>query len=151
MSGNRLSRSSQIQLGLVLVGLVLIALSVWADLIGLDLTPGFGLFQVLGSLLGITSLTIAAYLFLAGGQQPAGERTLLADVGIRMGLTGLLACYVSGLADMLGVGTHQGARFERPFFGPLQIAGLIRGLFLVLFGLVLFRLGRSRPGPESQR
>jgi hypothetical protein len=147
----KLSRSSQIQIGFSLLGLVLIAISVWADLIGLDLTPGFGVFQVLGSLLGITFLTTAAYLFLAQGHQLSKGRTLLADVGIRMGLTGLLACYVSGLADMLGVGTHQGARFERPFFGPLQIAGLVLGLFLVLVGLVLFRLGRSRQSPDSQR
>jgi hypothetical protein len=151
MTGGRRSVSSQIQIGLSLVGLILIAISVWADRIGLDITPGFGVFQVLGSLLGITSLTVAAYLFLAQGHQMDRERTLLADVGIRMGLTGLLTCYVSGLADMLGVGTHQGARFERPFFGPLQLAGLVLGLFLVLVGLVLFRLGRSRVSPELQR
>jgi hypothetical protein len=151
MTGNRRSTSTQAQLILSVLGLVLIAISVWADLLGLDLTPGFGVFQVLGSLVGITFLTTAAYLFLAQGYQLGKERTLLADVGIRTGLTGLLTCYVSGLADLLGVGTHQGARFERPFFGPLQIAGLVIGLFLILVGLVLFRLGRSRLNPESQR
>jgi hypothetical protein len=151
MSGTKRSTSSQVQISLSVLGLALIAASVWADLMGLDLTPGFGLFQVLGSLVGITFLTTAAYLFLAQGHQPLKDRTLLADVGIRMGLTGLLTCYVSGLADMLGVGTHQGPRFERPFFGPLQTAGLALGLFLVLVGLVLFRLGSSPLSSETQR
>jgi hypothetical protein len=150
MTGKKQSRSLQVQIGLCVLGLVLVAVSIGADVIGLDLTPGFGVFQALGSLVGITLLTTAAYLYLARGRKRGEERTLLADVGLRMGLTGLLTCYVAGLADMLGVGTHQGPDFERPFLGPLQIAGVALGLFLVLVGLFLFWLGRSRPGSESQ-
>jgi hypothetical protein len=145
MSRNRLPSSSQAQIALAVLGLALITVSVWAEPIGLDITPGFGVFQVLGSLLGITSLTTMGYLFLASGPASRKGRSLLSDVGMRTGLTGLLTCYVAGLADMLGVGTHQGARFERPYFGPLQIAGLAFGLLLVLIGLFLFWLGRSRP------
>jgi hypothetical protein len=149
MSGSNLWRSSELQIALFLLGLVLIAVSIWADVLGIDITPGFGVFQVLGSLFGITFLTTAGYLFLADSADTKRERALLADVGIRMGLTGLLTCYVAGLADLLGVGTHQGVRFERPFFGPLQIGGLLLGLLLVLVGLVLFWFGRDRPVSNS--
>jgi hypothetical protein len=151
MTSGRQSRSSQVRIGFLLVGLVLIAIAVWAEPLGLDITPGFGVFQVISSLLGITAMTAAGYLFLARSHGRRKERSLLADVGIRLGLTGLLACYVAGLADMLGVGTHQGARFERPFFGPLQIAGLAIGLLLVLLGMALFWFGRSRTGSESRQ
>jgi len=149
MAGNKRLRSLRVQLGLFFGGLVVVVLSVGADVIGLDLTPGFGVYQALGSLFGITLMTTAAYLFLARGRERGEEVSLLADVGLRMGLTGLLISYVAGLADLLGVGTHHGAGFERPFFGPLQVAGVAIGLFLVLVGLFLFWLGRSRPGAES--
>lgn len=125
----------------VILGLALGALALAADPLGLDLTPGFGLLQALGMLLGITMAASGGCYFLWHRRKPGGPLSLMSDVGLRLGLTGLLACYVSGIADVLGIGTHRGASWERPFLGPLQLAGLLLGLLIVLVGLLLFWLG----------
>ncbi len=126
-------------------------MSIWAEPLGLDITPGFGLMQIVGLLIGITLMTAAGYIFTAS-RRPAGrQRSLLADIGIRLGLTGLLACYVAGLADMVGVGTHHASSFERPFLGPLQLIGIVIGMLGVLGGLLLCWLGaRSQVQDESE-
>jgi hypothetical protein len=125
----------------------MIGFSAGADLIGLDITPGIGLFQITGILLGITFISVAAF-YLVKSHQIIRHLSLVSDVGLRMGLTGLLACYVSGMADILGVGTHRSVRFERPFFGPLQLTGFSIGLFAIIAGLFLFWIG-YRTGDEK--
>ena len=140
----------KVSLVLALIGAPFILLSVGADLLRLDLTPGFGLVQIAGVLIGVTLLVAAGYLFLAQPRTPGQNIPLLADVGLRMGLTGLLACYVSGLADAVGVGTHGGARYERPVFGHLQMIGLAVGLVITAAGLLLFGIGsRQRQSDED--
>ena len=141
--------SEKICLGLVVFGLLAVGLALEADTLGIDITPGFGLVQILSLLVGITSLTIAAYLFLNRHRIRGSETPLLADIGIRLSMSGLLACYVSGLADLVGVGTHRGAEFQRPFLGPLQLIGLLIGLLFVTLGLLLFWLG-NRYLPRSK-
>ncbi len=140
---------NKVSLALLLAGILAVAISVRADALGLDLTPGFGLVQILGVLAGITLITAASLIFL-GRHRSAGMRTsLLADVGLRMGLTGLVACYISGVADMVGVGTHQGYLNLRPFLGPLQLAGLGVGLGITLLGVLLYWLGSPTSGPRD--
>ena len=138
---------------LLLVGILAGALALLAESLRLDFTPGFGLVQILGILFGITLVAAAGFLFPAY-RRPAGqEPSLLNEIGVRMGLTGLLACYVAGLADLVGVGTHRNPDFERPFLGPLQLIGLVIGLGIVVTGLILYWLGcrmESREGEEPQ-
>jgi hypothetical protein len=107
--------------------------------------------QIVGLLIGITLMTAAGYISAASRRPVGQQRSLLADIGIRLGLTGLLACYVAGLADMVGVGTHQGSSFERPFLGPLQVLGIAIGMLGVLVGLLFCWLGaRSQAMVETE-
>jgi len=138
----------KVSLILGLWGLGFVLLSAGADVFGLDITPGIGLMQTLGVLLGLTMLAGAGFSFLSQLRPPGKKIPLLSDIGIRMALTGLLACYVSGLADMVGVGTHQAAQFERPFLGPLQLIGFGLGLLVVLSGLGLYGVGMVRGDAE---
>ena len=147
---NRKSESKnmtpRVSLTLLLTGIGFVCLSIWAEPLKLDFTPGFGLMQIIGILLGITLVAAAGYLFTAYRRDSSQEISLLSDIGMRLGLTGLLACYVAGLADMVGVGTHRGSLYERPFLGPLQLAGLVMGSLIVGGGLLLYWLGSSRKG-----
>jgi len=143
-----------LSLGLLIGGSACMFISVGADALGLDLTPGFGLMQILGLLVGITMITGAGFALVVRCRPPGRKGSLLADVGVRMGLTGLLACYVAGLADMIGVGTHRGPGFTRPFLGPLQLGGFAIGLLILGVGLMMYWLGNraetSEPGsPET--
>ena len=129
---------------LAIVGLLLVVGAVATELFGLDLTPGFGVLQTLAFLMGITALTIAAYLLMAAARPPDAPRSLQADIGVRLSLTGLVFSYVTGFADLIRIGTHVQPEFERPFIGPLQLGGLVGGLLLLLSATPLNYTSRGK-------
>ena len=95
-----------------LVGVALCTISLAAELLGLDLTPGFGIVQMFQLLLGITLLTFATFLYLKDIRPDGAPRSLQADIGVRLAATGLIFAYVSGLSDLIGIGTHIEPGFE---------------------------------------
>lgn len=128
---------------LFLIGNVLTIVSLAAEILGLDLTPGFGIVQMFQLLLGLTFLTLAGFLHIYRLRDPDRPRSLQADIGIRLALTGLVFAYVSGLSDLLGIGTHVNPRFERPFVGPLQLGGLVLGIISITIGMLLYHTSRG--------
>jgi hypothetical protein len=134
---------------LAVIGIALVVVAVAAELLNWGLTPGFGVVQTFSFLLGITALTIVVYLYLAALRPPGAPRSLQADIGIRLSLTGLVLCYVSGFADLIRIGTHIPPEFERPFIGPLQVGGLGLGLLALVAGMVLHYTSRGRQPASS--
>jgi hypothetical protein len=134
---------------LSVLGVLAILGAIVVEFFGLDLTPGFGVLQTLSFLLGVTALTIAAYLAMSAGRPPDAPRSLQADVGIRLSLTGLVFCYVSGFADLINIGTHVEPQFERPYIGSLQLGGLVVGLLILLSGIVLYYTSRGKRSSSS--
>lgn len=124
------------------VGLILSVLSLAADHLGLDLTPGFGMVQMFQLLVGITCLTLAIFLYISDLRKDA-PRSLQADIGIRLAATGLVFAYVSGLADVIRIGTHIAPSFERPYVGPLQLGGLVLSVIIIVAGALLYYTSRS--------
>jgi hypothetical protein len=127
---------------LLVTGILLCLIALGADYLGLDLTPGFGVVQMFELLLGVTCLTIAGFSYIFG-QRHNVPRSLQADIGIRLGLTGLVFCYVAGFSDVIGIGTHVEPRFERPFVGPWQMGGIILGILSISVGLLLYHTSRG--------
>lgn len=134
---------------LLAMGTLLLVLSLAADSLGLNLTPGFGVIQMVPLLLGITCFTLAAFITLQGRRPLNSPRSLQADVGIRLAATGLIFLYVSGLSDLIGIGTHNQPEFERPFVGPLQLGGMGLGLLSILIGLYLYHTSRGAQESSS--
>jgi hypothetical protein len=130
-------------LSLFLIGNVLTVLSLAAEILGLDMTPGFGMVQMAQLLVGITLLTTAGFLHLYRLRAPDTPRSLQGDVGIRLAATGLVFAWVAGLSDLLGIGTHVEPAFERPYVGPLQLGGLALGIFSIVAGMLLFHTSRG--------
>lgn len=128
---------------LYILGGLLCFLALGAELIGLDFTPGFGIVQIVQLLVGITALTLAVYITLRSLRGPDAPRSLQADIGIRLAATGLVFMYVSGLSDLIQIGTHVMPNFERPYIGPLQLGGLILGLVTIVAGLLLYHTSRG--------
>ena len=142
----RASLWNYIVLVLFFIGNVLTIVSLAAELLGLDLTPGFGMVQMFQLLVGLTFLTLAGFLHIYSLRAPDTPRSLQADIGIRLAATGLVFAYVSGLADLMGIGTHTTPQFERPFVGPLQLGGLVLGIISITTGMILYHTSRgSRP------
>ena len=137
----RLERTGSIIL--LVLGLLFCAVALGAEVLGLDLTPGFGMVQMLEMLLGLTCLTFAGYLRIHSMRAPNTPRSLQADIGVRLGATGLVFAYTLGWADLIGIGTHIGPDFERPFVGPLQLGGLILGVVMIGAGIILYYTSRG--------
>ncbi len=138
---HRLNKVTLILFSLLGILFVLFALS--TDWVGLDITPGFGIVQMIALLLGITSLTIVVFLLLRSNRPVGAGKSLQADIGWRLAATGLLFVYVTGLADLIGIGTHTGPDFTRPFLGPLQLGGFALGVFIILLGTFLYYTSRG--------
>ena len=134
---------------LLSLGLILCIISLGAELIGIDLTPGFGMVQMFQLLLGITFLTLAAFIYLKKMRPNGTPRSLQADIGVRLAATGLVFAYVAGLSDLIGIGTHVEPSFERPFVGPLQLGGLALGVLSIIIGLLLYYTSRGSRDTSS--
>ena len=128
---------------LFLVGNVLVILSLAAEILGLDLTPGFGIVQMVQLLFGLTMLALAGFLHIYSLRAPDTPRSLQADIGIRLAATGLVFAYVAGLSDLMGIGTHVEPNFERPYVGPLQLGGLVLGIISITVGMILYHTSRG--------
>jgi hypothetical protein len=128
---------------LFVIGLAASALALGAELLGLDLTPGFGMVQMLQLLVGLTCLTVAGYLRIHTLRPRDAPRSLQADIGIRLGATGLVFAYTAGWADLIGIGTHVQPAFARPFVGPLQLGGFLLGVLIITVGLILYLTSRG--------
>jgi len=124
------------------LGVILSLISIGAELLGIDLTPGFGMAQMFQLLIGLTLLTLAGYLHVFS-QRLGQPRSLQADIGVRLGATGLVFAFVAGLADLLGIGTHVNPNFARPYVGPLQLGGLMVGILLIIAGIIMYHTSRG--------
>ncbi|RMG94230.1 MAG: hypothetical protein D6706_14090 [Chloroflexi bacterium] len=143
MNNDKATRIRLISTGALLaLGAVLIVLSLAADRLGLDITPGFGVIQMVLFLIGISCLTLAGFLYLQSLKRPDAPRSLQADIGVRLSATGLVFAYVAGLSDLIGIGTHVQPNFERPFVGPLQIGGIALGCIMIVLGMLLYHTSR---------
>jgi hypothetical protein len=140
-----------VSLLLFLLGALLSVVSLAAEFLGLDLTPGFGIVQMFQLLIGLTLLTAAGFLHVYGLRPPDAPRSLQADIGVRLALTGLVFAYAAGLADLFGIGTHIDPRFDRPYVGWLQTLGIVLGILSITAGLLLYYTSRGlrRNGVKS--
>jgi hypothetical protein len=134
---------------LVILGLLLIVLALAADELGLDITPGFGVIQMVALLAGLTFLTLAALIYLYGKRPRDAPRSLQAEIATRLIATGLVLAYVTGLSDLIGIGTHVEPAFNRPYIGPLQLGGILLGVFLIAAGLLLYYTSRGQRESSS--
>ncbi|GAB4154874.1 MAG: hypothetical protein Fur0021_21770 [Candidatus Promineifilaceae bacterium] len=125
------------------IGTALSLISLGAELLGLDLTPGFGIVQMAELLLGLTLLTSAAFIHIRFTRRRNAPRSLQADIGVRLAATGLVFAYVSGLSDLLQIGTHLEPAFERPYVGPLQLGGIALGILSIVAGILLYYTSRG--------
>lgn len=130
-------------------GLLCVGLALGAPFLKIDNTPGFGMIQMMVFLIGLTLLTLAGFLQISTLRQTDTPRSLQADIGIRLGATGLVFAYISGLSDLLGIGTHIEPNFPRPSVGWLQLIGLGLAIVLITLGMVLFFTSRGNRSSSS--
>jgi hypothetical protein len=133
LSRSRLARTG---VAVIVVGFFVFVLGVFPELIRLSLTPGIGLLQIFILLMGVSIMTLGAYIYAYAARHRARPRGLREDIGVRLMATGLVIAYGAGFADVLGIGSHFGA--ERPLLGPLQAGGMALGLLVTIVGILLY-------------
>ena len=130
------SRLAYVGVVVVAVGFALFIIGLFPRLIMLDMTPGVGILQILVFLFGLTLMTLGCYIYLYATRHRDRPPRLREDIGVRLMATGVVTAYATGLADVLGIGSHYG--LERPLFGWLQAGGVAVSVFVIIVGIVLY-------------
>lgn len=133
---NRLARFG---VALIVAGFFVFVIGIFPAIIRLDLTPGFGVMQILVFLLGIGLMTLGGYVYTYATRQRARQRRLRHEVGIRLVATGYVLCVVSATADLIGIGSHN-LPDTTPYFGLWQSSGVLIGVVVIIFGLFLYAM-----------
>lgn len=140
-------RRSRLSIGIVLLGLFIFLLGAEPEWFRLDRSPVVGFVQLAVLLLGLAIICIGGYLGFST-QWIGGERTISADIGLRLVATGYVIAVVSGMADIFGFGTQPFPRI--PYFGPIQATGVVFGEAVIAIGFLLMIPSRVTPSQPLQ-
>lgn len=140
---------TRVRFGLIVFGLGFFILLIGAKpaWFGWDNSPVIGFIQVAVMLVGLGILSLGGYaslLPLWGGR----ERSIAADIGMRLVATGYVVAVFAGMADLFGMGTQVG--LTGPFFGPLQSRGIVVGQVIIAVGLALMIPFREKPNGKEK-
>jgi hypothetical protein len=136
------------------LGVMLALIGLFPTLIGIAPHPGFGIVKTVTLLAGFSLIIVGALVFAQAAYYPGQPHTLAQEIAVRLSLTGLLISFASGLADVLGYGSHPPGPDSHPTLGAYKIAGLIGGFLIAALGVAIFALsgphGPVPPGPEDE-
>jgi hypothetical protein len=97
-----------------------------------NLTVGF--IQIAVFLLGLALICAGGYVGLSAlwGKE---QRSIIADIGLRLIGTGYVIAVFTGMADVFGMGSQ--ALPKVPYFGPWQAGGVLIGQFVIAIGFLM--------------
>jgi hypothetical protein len=141
----------RVRIGLALTAFGFFTFLLGADpgLFGFDRSPATGYLQILVFLAGLLIICLGGYLALAGLWN-GYEKTIIADIGLRLVGTGYVIAVGSGMSDLLGFGTQVSPKI--PYFGPWQEGGVVLGEIVIALGfLILIPLRLPRPKQDTNQ
>jgi hypothetical protein len=124
-------RLSVITLGL---GLFIFLVGAKPDWFGWDRSSVVGFIQIAVFLVGLGLICLGGFVGLTalwGNEQ----RTIIADIGLRLIGTGYVISIFTGLADVFGMGAQPLPNI--PYFGPWQSAGVLVGQIVIAIGFLM--------------
>lgn len=130
---------------LVLVGLLVFLVGARPAIFGLDRSPVVGFVQIAVFEVGLAIVCIGGYISLMAFWKN-GSRTIPAEIGSRLVVTGYVVAVFSGMADVFGLGSQGFPKV--PFFGPWQAVGVQIGEVIVAIGFLLLIPHQPRKKPE---
>ena len=120
--------------GFTVFGILIFLLGTSPEMFGLDRSEIIGFVQITVFLFGLAVICIGGLIIFqitwAGIQ-----KTIAAEVGLRLVGTGYVIAMVSGMADVFGLGTRPLPNV--PFFGYWQARGVLLGEIFIVIGFVL--------------
>lgn len=133
-------RFAQVGIALGALGIMLCFMGLFPGVTGAEPTAGIGLVQVIMVLMGYSLLILGALVYLKYTFFLDVPSTLAQQIGTRLALTGILFAAFSGLADILGFGTHIRDDVVDIFFGQLQMLGILASFGLSSCGVLVYVL-----------
>ncbi len=126
--------STRLGVFITLLGLLIFALGAKPEWFGLDRSPVVGFVQIAVFLVGLGIMSLGGFIGLVAlwGDD---ERSIAADIGLRLVATGYVLAVFIGMADVFGMGTQPLP--EVPFFGPLQARGMEIGQAVIAIGFLM--------------
>lgn len=121
-------------IGTSLIGFVIFIIGTKPEWFSLDRSPVVGFVQITVFLIGLAILCLGGYIGLAA-LWAGEEKTIAADIGLRLISTGYVIAVFTGMADIFGMSIVDTPRV--PFFGPWQAAGVTIGMTIIAIGLLL--------------
>ena len=135
---------TRLHAGLILtfLGLLVFMIGARPALFGLDRSPVVGFIQIAVFLVGLAMICVGGYISL-NIYWHNGDKTIVADIGLRLVSTGFVIAVFAGMADIFGFGGQQWP--EIPFFGIWQATGVQIGQVIIAIGfLMLLPFRRNR-------
>lgn len=126
--------SVRVGLNLTLIGFLVFTLGAKPEWFGMDRSPVVGFVQIVIFVVGLGVLSLGGYIGLIAlwGNE---ERSIAADIGLRLVATGYVLAVFTGMADLFGMGTQPLPNV--PFFGPLQALGMELGEAVIAIGFLI--------------
>jgi hypothetical protein len=126
----------RVRFGLIitLFGLFVFILGTKPAWFGLQRSPTVGFVKISVFLVGLAIICLGGYTSL-WGLWKGMERSIAADIGLRMVATGYVIAVFSGMADVFGMGSQTAPLI--PFFGPIQALGVLLGEIIIAVGFLL--------------
>ena len=139
------------QLGIVvgLIGVVVTLVALFPTLIGVRLTPGIGVLQILVLIVGLILLILGALLYVRFTFYAHQTLTLWQQIGVRLAFTGLTFAAMAALADVLGFGSNLRMNDEDVLLGPIQLIGILASFGVASLGVVVFAVAGGPPLTEE--
>jgi len=118
----------------IFVGLFVFVVGAKPNWFGWDRSPVVGFVQIAVFLIGLAMICIGGYVGLVAlwGKE---QRSIIADIGMRLVGTGYVVSVFTGMADVFGMGSHLLPNV--PYFGPLQSGGVLIGQIVISIGFLM--------------
>ena len=117
-----------------LFGLLVFTIGAKPEWFNLDRSSAVGFVQIAVFLVGLGIICLGGYIALVAlwGDD---ERSIPADIGLRLVATGYVLAVFTGRADIFGMGSQPLPMV--PFFGPLQAKGMEIGQAVIALGFLM--------------
>ena len=118
-----------------LFGLFIFAVGAKPTWFGWDRSTVVGFLQISVFLIGLAIICVGGYVGV-GALWKGMQRSIIADIGIRLISTGYVIAAFSGMADVFGMGSQPVPAL--PYFGHLQATGVVVGQVMIAIGFLIF-------------
>lgn len=143
-----MARVAQLGIALGALGIILGLMGLFPGVTGVTPTPNIGIVQIIALLAGFTLLIFGALIYVKFSYYLGVPSNLAQQIGTRLAYTGLVFAVLTGMADVLGFGSHFRAVEQDVYLiGPLQAAGVIGSFILSSIGVLIYAIAGE---PENK-